>query len=826
MPTGGGGQTDSESTLKSLSQPSFVNGPTALPVNSESIPAELKALPQWLGWKLELIDGRNTKVPYQAKYPRRKASTTKPATWATFDKALAAYKRGEFDGIGFVPLGTDPYTALDIDKCRDKVTGELAPRAAEIVKLFSSYTEVSPSGTGIRIFVKGRLKVTADGEPTERTRSKAGDFEVYDGLTAKREQGGRYLTMTGHRLNEFDIEERQAELEQVYDEKFAPKEPEKNKAAGVRFTATAPGDVELLELIRNSKQGPKFKRLWAGDTSEYATDQNDGASEADQALCNILAFWTNRDAERIHRLFSLSGLNRDKWQERDDYRDRTIKNALDLVKEGYSPGAKLQAYDRLETAYATTEPTRPLHLFKNTDMGNAERLKDRHGHGIRYCHEVGFFVWDEKRWRVDPSGSEVERRAKETIRAGYVEAATIDNDEVRRAFIEFLVRSENRSRISAMTELVRSEPGMAVQINDFDRDPYFLNCLNGTVDLRTGQLRPHRREDLITQLVPVEYDPNATCPTWDDFQAKISGGSSELVNFKQKAFGYALTGTTLEQVIFICFGTGANGKSTELEVLREMLGDFAKGTEFSSFEQQRTGSIRNDLARLRGARFVTAVESDQGSSLSESVVKSLTGGDSITARFLHREYFEFTPTFTVFLATNHKPRIKGTDHGIWRRIRLIPYNVTIPTAEQDKCLRDKLTAELPGVLAWAVQGCLAWQQDGLTPPESVQAATEMYREEMDSLADFLREYFETGEVLTVPKKDIRDLYLHHCKESGNHAMSTGALKQALLERGYSEGRTATERFWVGLGLSNAGEVALQYHRGPQVTVNPFRRERN
>jgi putative DNA primase/helicase len=804
----------------------------------ENIPDELKALPQWVVWRWTWNgeESKWTKPPYQAKAPRRLASSTDSSTWASFDEAFEAYKRGNADGVGFVPLGTDPYTAVDLDNCLDDelMFKSDSEQASKIVKTLDSYTEDSPSGNGVRIFVKGRLKVTEDGEPTGRTRSKAGDFEVYDGLTAKLEQGGRYVTVTGHCWYGGNIAERQAELVQVYDMVFGtPHKTSEDVSPATRPSATLQfGDAQLLEKIEGSGQAEKFLRLWSGDTGGYRVDDNAGHSEADLALISILGWWADYDAPRTDRLFRQSRLYRPKWDEArgsQTYGELTIARAF----EGKSPGmgynpdrAKARAFERPETATAISDSKRLLHSYKNTDFGNAERLAARHGRDLLHCHEIGWLIWDGRRWRRDLSGAEVERRAKETIRAGLAEAASIENDDTRKTFVEFLVKSENRTRITAMIELAKSEHGIDVEVSAFDRNPYLFNCLNGTVDLRTGELRPHQREDYITQLCPVVFDPAARCPTWDAFQVTISGGAVDLVDFKQKVYGYSLTGVTVEQIMVILYGTGANGKSTELEVLRSMFGDYAQHAEFSTFEQQRKDSIRNDLARLRGARLVTATESDQGANLSESIVKSLTGGDTITARFLNKEYFEYTPNFTVFLATNHKPRIRGTDHGIWRRIRLIPYSVTIPPDEQDKHLKEKLLDELPGILAWVVRGCLAWQRDGLTPPQSVTAATAAYRQEMDTLADFLTEYFELGEVLTVPKRDFRDLYLKHCDENGDKSMSTKALKQAMLERGFIDDRSTTERWWSGLGLTDEGLEALRKHRGPMVGFSSSQKEAN
>lgn len=444
--------------------------------------------------------------------------------------------------------------------------------------------------------------------------------------------------------------------------------------------------------------------------------------------------------------------------------------------------------------------SQPLHQFKRTDYGNAERLARRHGHDIRHVGGLGWLVWDGRRWCPDGSG-EIMRRAKETVRAGYDELSSIASDDERAAFARHLSASEAEPRLKAMISLASSERRVAAVVGDFDTHPMLLNCANGTVDLRTGELRGHRRDDLITQIAPVAYDPDAICPTWDAFQHQICNGDAELVAFKQRALGYTLTGHTSEHLVFIAYGTGANGKSTELEVIRALMGDYAKTAEFSTFEVKRGDGPRNDLARLRGTRFVVSSESDQGSALSESVVKSLTGGDTIAARFLHKEHFEFAPTFALWLATNHKPTIRGTDLGIWRRICLVPYEVTIAEEVQDKNLRTKLLAELPGILAWVVRGCLMWQQDGLAIPAKIRDVTRAYRTEMDSLGDFLESSCEEGAAKEVDGKVLRQAYVRYCEEMSERPMTPKALTQALNERGFALSRRGRNgRFWRGLEL--------------------------
>jgi len=434
-----------------------------------------------------------------------------------------------------------------------------------------------------------------------------------------------------------------------------------------------------------------------------------------------------------------------------------------------------------------------------TDSGNAERLVALHGKDLRYCYAwKTWLVWDGKRWKKDGQG-EVERRAKDTVRDLYAEASHWGDEHTRQSIAKWAIQSESERRIRAMISLARSEPGISVLPEELDRNPWLFNVANGTLDLRTGELRPHRREDLITKLSPVEYDPEAKAPLWESFLERVLQ-DEELIAFIQRAVGYALTGDTSEQVLFLLYGTGANGKSTFLETIRAMLGDYAQHTSFETFLARRGEGVRNDIARLVSARLVTAQEVESGRRLAESLVKLLTGGDTVTARFLYSEYFEFKPEFKLFLAANHKPIIRGTDLAIWRRIRLIPFTVTIPPEEQDHRLGEKLKKELPGILAWAVRGCLEWQERGLGLPPQVKAATEAYREEMDILAAFLNERCVISPEAVTPAKDLYAAYTQWCFEYGERPETQRSFGMRLSERGFERTKHKGRCHWRGITL--------------------------
>jgi putative DNA primase/helicase len=376
-----------------------------------------------------------------------------------------------------------------------------------------------------------------------------------------------------------------------------------------------------------------------------------------------------------------------------------------------------------------------------TDLGNARRLVRQHGHHMRFAAGK-WFVWENGRWCLDDT-NQVERYAKEAMLAIWKEVEAEEDDDRRTALARHAAGSQSRFRLEAAVRLARSECEVAMPLTDFDKDPWLLNCLNGTLDLRTGELRPHDPADLITKLAPVHYDPNADAPLWGSFLEEVMHGDEERVRFLQRWGGYCLTGDTGEQKFVIGHGPGANGKSTFVEVLAAAMGDYAAHTPVETLMRSRNGSsASNDLARLRGARLVTASETEAGQYLAEAKVKQLTGGDRITARFLYGEFFEFLPEFKLFISANHRPRIQGTDEAIWRRIVLVPFSVTIPKEQRDPNLKSKLLVELPGILRFFVEGCLAWQMQGLSEPVAVAQATEGYREDEDALAGFIRDCCE------------------------------------------------------------------------------------
>jgi putative DNA primase/helicase len=440
-------------------------------------------------------------------------------------------------------------------------------------------------------------------------------------------------------------------------------------------------------------------------------------------------------------------------------------------------------------------------VYLCTDTGNAERLADRHGTNLRYCHPWGkWLVYDGTRWHVDDRGSVV-RLAKDAARSIFEEAKEAPSDMKATQLGKWASSSLSESKLRAMISLAQSEPGIPVLPEEMDASPDLLNVLNGTIDLRAGKLREHRREDLITKLAPVEYDPNAAAPMWAQTLERVLP-DPEVRAFFKKLCGYALTGDVSEQMLPVLYGTGANGKSTVLNTLLAVLGHYGMQAAPDLLVAKK-GSHPTELADLFGMRLVASIEVEDGSRLAESLVKQLTGGDRVKARKMRQDFWEFEPTHKVLMACNHKPQVRGTDNAIWRRIRLVPFTETIPPAEQDKQLPEKLRAEASGILAWAVEGCLEWRREGLQAPEEVRKATAGYRSEMDVLGTFLRDCCELGAEHNIAVKDLYGAYKFWCEENGERPETQRRFGSRLTERGgferYRGGADGGHR-WRGVRL--------------------------
>ncbi len=768
----------------------------------KGIPDTLRALDQWVCWRAKWNDerGKWDKVPINARTGEYASSTDKN-TWSTFEEAVAGYDRsgGKLAGIGIVLCTDDPICGIDLDHAiENKQTCPVKPLeidAQSIVDSIPTYWEVSPSGTGLRGFAIGTLP---DGG------NKRGDIEMYE--------SGRFLTVTGRKFGKIGtIDACQAEVSALHAMVWPPQPPrERTSGGGTGLDGT---DDELLQRAFTSATGAKIALLFGGSTVGYL-----GASEADLALCSLLAFWTGPDEARLDGLFRASRLMRDKWDEArgsETYGERTVRKAIASCTEFYKPAGSPRPPQPGSdvppgggnggggSAGAFGEGGGDR--YRNSDTGNALRFVDQHGCNLRYDHDAKcWYVFDGRLWRKDGNGR-AQERAKETIIALYAEAAKEPDEDRRKALASHAKASDKAQRITAMMALACSDPRVSVTAGIWDRDTYLLNVQNGTVNLRTGALNPHDQGDMITKICSVEFDPDATCPLWERCLERWQP-DAEIRDFLRRSAGYSLTGDIGEETAFFLYGVGRNGKSKFTGALESIMGDYAARVNVEVLmDARRAGNATPDLIPLIGARLVIASELPEGRRINEAFVKDVTGGDKLTANPKYANIIQFRPQFKLWLYGNHKPTIKGTDDGIWSRLPLVPFTVTIPAAERDPKLDEKLLLEAPGILAWMVRGCQEWQAQRLSPPEAVIEATQEFREEMDTMTSFWEEYCVFAPGAVTANSVLREAYLKWCEsEKTRNPLSAPQFGERLKQRGATAASVRyagkAVRGWRGVSL--------------------------
>jgi putative DNA primase/helicase len=583
---------------------------------------------------------------------------------------------------------------------------------------------------------------------------------------------------------------------------------------GFRGTNQYSGKVILPDWGHVALNG---RLVYVAFDSDLATKPN--VQKALKALWELLRSKHARPA----RVQWPEAYQQEKWGVDDFFaRGHTLEELRAMIPPMGPLPQKPPAHTNGHTAGGTGAAEPPLPY---SDYTNARAFVQDHGERVRYCYPwKTWLVWTGTHWQRDTSGT-VMQMAKQTVKRLARSIETLTDEQAVTTLMAHIKSSLSTAKLKAMVESVQSESGIPVQPEAFDADPWLLNCANGTLDLRTGELRPHQQADMLTKCLAIPYKPDATCPTWDAFLWRIMGGTltpddpamsdgeleqrhladaraEALIGYLQRSAGYTLTGSTKEQCIFLCHGPTKTGKSTYLATLRKTLGPYAKQADMETFMHKDRPEVRNDLADLAGARFVYAVESQEGKRLAEGLVKQMTGGvDHLKARLLFQEYFEFAPQFKAYIGTNHLPVIKDSDDAIWERIRKIPFTVQIPKSERDKDLEAKLEQELPGILAWAVRGCLAWKQNNdLQEPEAVLDATQAYRTEMDSVARFLDECCLVLPDARVKASILYERYKQWCLDTGEELLTLTKLGTALDRRGIEKRQSGGVYWRLGLGL--------------------------
>ena len=748
------------------------------------------------------------------------AKPNDPATWGTLEAAQAAVSRFGLRGVG-VLLG-DGLCGIDIDHCRDPDTGVLSDMAREIIDGMQTYAEESPSGTGVHLLFTGQ-------KPAGACRKSSIGLEMYD--------GGRYFTVTGKALNDLAIEERTAQCAAVHAKYLAkPEAPWVPAPAGV-WQKVDRSDEELLRTACAARDGERFAALYAGDWQAYYNSH----SEADLSFCNLLAFWFGADVERMDHVFRTSGLMRPKWDERrgaKTYGRWTLERAVSDCQEVYTPSPEPdktpfadqdEALRALNVKYGTQSPAAApapgVKTYSLDDTGNARRFRDRYADRVRYNPtDKCWMVWDDL--------ATIKGLADEML--DQMDKACFGIRDINTAGA--LRRHVQKSRSSRSKEAFLKEaqhlPGIPMLPEQFDRNKGLLNLRNGILNLARRELVPHDRARYITRMAQVDYDPAAQAPVWEAFIQSVTGGDAQLAEYLQVMVGYCLCGSTREQCMFFLYGDGANGKSTFLETLAKMLGDYcmnAQADTIASTRSRSSGAARSDVARLKGARFVTLEEGDQGATLDEGLVKQMTGGNTITARFQYGKEFEFRPEFKLVEATNHLPKIHGTDVGIWRRIRLVPFTQSIPEEKQDILLPQKLEAELPGILNWALDGLQKWlansqggRRHGLPACAAVDSAVSAYKQDQDRIAAFLADCTEPAEGSTVQASVLFRTYLNWCSENNEKWRMANKQFGMEVKKHYEIRKGMYYNEYVDMALSDEGMRCMALGRGTDPSVAPAR----
>lgn len=719
---------------------------------TENIPQELKDIPQWVCWQGEAKIPKNPGNGQNAQSNNRR-------TWGTFAQAVKACEVFGFDGLGF--MFAPPYFGIDLDHCLDKVDF-----VDEFVETLQSYTEISRSGNGIHIICKG---VLPDG-----SRRKGG-VEMYS--------NGRYFIMTGNIYNSQYTEIRDCtETVKILHSKYLPTAVP--KAEVCRQEIVDLDDAEIIDKARGCKTGSLFSMLYAGEWQGLFPSQ----SEADLALCNQLAFWTGRNEAQMDRLFRASGLFRKKWDTRrgaDTYGNLTISKACASCSEVYTP-SKYSDDTSLAVAFfrngtvGVNEVSDAKKNYDATDTGNAHRLYDKYGKILKYSYNrKKWYFWTGKVWTLDESG-EVKKLADDICEDLKREAWNTQDSDLQEQALKFAKRTASSAAKEAMVKECQHLYDIPAAPEDFDAYTDFINCQNGIVNLRNGELMPHDANFMMSKITNTEYDDQHAKPKmWLKFLDDVTAGDKDLQEYIQRSVGYSISGSNREQCAYFLYGMGNNGKSTFLDTIADVLGNYAMNVQPDTLMlQSRLGSsgggANSDVARLKSARFVTCEEPTEGMRLNEGLLKQLTGGSRVTARHLYGDEFEFTPEFKIWIATNHKPTIRGTDFGIWRRIKLIPFEVNIPKDKVDTMLKYKLREEFPQIFAWAVEGCRKWQKDGLKEPARVLEATKEYKQEMDLVAGFVEQCIEIdySSTIHIMASDLFNVYRIWAKQNNEYEMSS------------------------------------------------------
>ncbi len=738
--------------------------------NYQNIPQELRNLKQWGLFELKWVEARkkNTKIPINP-YDGSAGKSNDPNTWSDFDTAMRALNDVErADGLAF--YFANGYVGLDIDhidsNLEDWRAGDNDPN--NLVNKFqdltdNTYMEVSQSGTGIHAIFKGKI-------PGKRRRK--GNYEMY--------QTGRFFALTGNNIIPDPTIKSMSddEMKTLYEFLFGKDNVVQLHSESDNIT---PVDLSVAEIIKraenSAKTGTRFTMFMKGGWEQFYTSH----SEADMAFANDLAFWTGRDFHKMDTIFRNSSLMREKFDEKHGavtYGTSLLNKAINETQNIYNPESDSQDSESSYTFSFNEDKTKKIIPRSWDDQGRGLRMRDQFATVLKFnAVDKKWFFFNGSYWQEDIGNQRVELAAERVANSIKKEKPELsfstktDEDKAMNEWYKF--QKDSRSHMAKMHMIDEFKKYVIVKHGEFDKEDMLLNTESGYVDLSSGELHDHDIDKKFSHQTVAEYSDNVDAPLWEKFLNQIFNNDEELIHYVQEAIGYSFTGSVDEQCLFILNGRGRNGKSVFSNVISDVAGNYAKQMNVQTIvaKKNQSGSANSDIARLEGARIVTSSELNEGDRFDESLVKQLTGGDKILARFLYGSEFEYKPKFKIWMATNHLPIIRGTDDGIWRRIKIIPFNIQIPKEKVDKKLEYKLKAEYTGILNWIVQGAIMWQQEGLEDPEAVTKVIETYRAEMDPLDAFLEECCTTGQNYSIKAREMYDAYHEWAKESEEYKMS-------------------------------------------------------
>lgn len=697
----------------------------------ENIPKELKEYSNWCLYRLVKKDGKDTKIPINAKTGNFAKSNDK-TTWHNFDTCIENMNKFDVNGIGF--FFDEPFFGIDIDKIDDDIDmfkhGIDGNIISEFLDTLKTYGEFSRSNRGVHFICKGKL-------PTGNRRKS--NIEMYS--------EGRFFVMTGDSLCDIDyVNECTEEIVPLFEKYLGSVKMEKNDE---NFTS----DLSVDEILKVALKNEKFQALFLNNHNFPSQ------SEADMSFCNYLAYYCAKDKEKMDAIFRQSMLYRSKWDEKRGqytYGEKTLNKAINDCKNVYLKDDDFKLFVGKND------------FFTFDDTGNAERFLKKYKDVVRYNFDnKEFMIYNSSYWKED-NNSVIKNLAEIVIDDMKNEFKYVNNEDEEKALLKHIKYTRNNKGKENMLKEVRHK--IAISNNDFDKDINLFNVSNGYLDLKNYIFKEHDKEKFFSKISDVEFNPKKLAPKWNKFLREIFLEDEELISFIHKAIGYSLTGSTKEQCMFILYGNGLNGKSVFLEVISALFGNYALNIQPGSLmvKNQQSGA-NNDIARLKGARFVTTTEPNDGMRFDEGLIKQLTGGDKVTARFLYKNEFEFLPEFKIWMATNHKPIIRGTDNGIWRRLNIIPFDAEIKNI--NKNLKNELLEELPGILNWALAGLKKYHKEGLEKTERIQNLINQYKEEMDIMEQFIEECIVKVKGHKVGASLIYQVYREWATNNGQYVFS-------------------------------------------------------